>query len=83
MAEERSKLSTSGRFQQALSVSRPTKRELQTFGSFAEAEEAEYAWYRELSGNEKLALMLEIMGPAYEAAPGFERVYRVVEFPRN
>jgi hypothetical protein len=60
-----------------------TSRNFQVFKSFAEADEADFAWYRSLSGNEKLKMMLEIMAPAYEAAPGFERVYRVVEIPRG
>jgi len=60
-----------------------TKREIRIFDSFAEADEADYAYYRSLSGNEKLKIMLEIMAPAYEAAPRFERVYRVVEIPRG
>ena len=64
-------------------MSRQIKREIQVFKTFAEADEADYAWYRALSGNEKLKIMLEIMAPAYEAAPGFERVYRVVEIPRG
>lgn len=59
------------------------KREIRVFKTFAEADEADHAWYRELSGNEKLEMMLEIMAPAYEAAPRFERVYRVVEIQRS
>jgi hypothetical protein len=59
------------------------KREIQVFNTFAEADEADYAWYRELSGNEKLEMKLEIMAPAYEAAPRFERIYRVAEIPRG
>jgi hypothetical protein len=50
---------------------------------FAAADEADFEYYRSLSGNEKLKLMLEIMAPAYEANPRFERVYRVVELPRS
>jgi hypothetical protein len=64
-------------------VNRPIKRQIQLFETFAEVVEADYAWYRSLSGNEKLKIMLEIMAPAYEAAPGFERVYRVIEIPRR
>jgi hypothetical protein len=59
------------------------KREFKVHENFAAADEADYAYYRSLSGNEKLKLMLEIMAPAYEANPRFERVYRVVEFPRS
>ena len=55
------------------------KREFKVFNSFAEAGEADYEYYRSLTGNEKLELMLKIMAPAYETNPRFERVYRVVE----
>lgn len=55
------------------------ERTFKVFESHAEADEADYAYYRSLSGNEKLRIMLEIMAPAYEANPRFERVYRVVE----
>ena len=64
-------------------MSEKPKREFRVHRDFAAADEAEYAYYRSLSGNEKLKLMLEIMAPAYEANPRFERVYRVVEFPRG
>lgn len=57
----------------------PKKQEFRAFNSFAQADEADYAYYRSLTGKEKLKLMLEIMAPAYEAHPGFKRVYRVVE----
>lgn len=66
-----------------LCVGNSINRKIQVFDTFAKADEADYAWYRELSGNEKLAMMLEIMAPAYEAAPRFERVYRVIEIPRS
>ena len=36
-----------------------------------------------LTKDEKLEMMLEIMAPAYEAAPRFERIYRVAEIPRG
>jgi hypothetical protein len=60
-------------------VNETPKRQFQVFNSFDEAEEADWEYYRSLSGNEKLQLMLEIMAPYYEANPRFERVYRVVE----
>jgi hypothetical protein len=54
---------------------------MQVFNSFEEADKADLEYYRSLSGDEKLKLMLEIMGPAYEANPRFERVYRIIECP--
>ena len=64
-------------------MNRQLQPEVQVFKSFADADKADYAWYRSLTGNEKLKIMLEIMAPAYEAAPAFERIYRVVEIPRD
>ena len=58
-------------------------REFRIHSDFTAADEADYAYYRSLSGNDKLKLMLEIMAPAYEANPRFERVYRVVKLPRG
>jgi hypothetical protein len=60
-------------------VSVTSKKEFKVHASFAAADEADFAYYRSLTGNEKLRIMLEIMAPAYEANPRFERVYRVIE----
>jgi hypothetical protein len=59
------------------------KREFKVHKNFAEADEADYAYYRSLTGNEKLKLMLEIMASAWKANPRFERVYRVVKRTRR
>jgi len=59
--------------------SHPRKQEFRAYASFAEAQAAEWAYYRELSGDEKLQIMLEIMQPAFEANPHFVKAYRVVE----
>ena len=56
-----------------------TTRDFKIYDSFAEAQEADDAYYASLTGNEKLEILLEIMRPAYEANPRFERVYRVIE----
>ena len=64
-------------------MSAAPKRQFIVQKDFAGADEADYEYYRSLSGNEKLKLMLELMAPAYEANPRFERVYRVVELPRS
>jgi len=61
-------------------MSERANREFQIHRGFEAADEADYEYYRGLDGNEKIRLMLEIMAPAYEANPRFERVYRVVEF---
>jgi hypothetical protein len=62
-------------------MNKKPKRQMQVFNSFEEADKADLEYYRSLSGDEKLKLMLEIMGPAYEANPRFERVYRIIECP--
>jgi hypothetical protein len=62
-------------------VNRIPKKEFKVHEGFAAADEADFAYYRSLTGNEKLKLMLEIMAPAYEANPRFERVYRVIKRP--
>lgn len=64
-------------------MSERAKRVFKIHKNFEAADEADYEYNRCLSGNEKLRLMLEITAPAYEANPRFERVYRVVEFPRR
>jgi hypothetical protein len=64
-------------------VNKTYARHFQIHDGFAAADEADFAYYRSLSGDEKLKIMLQIMAPAYEANPRFERVYRVVELPRR
>ena len=53
-------------------MDKPAKREFKVFNSFADAEDADYEYYRSLTGDEKPELMLEIMAPAYKANPRFE-----------
>ncbi len=50
---------------------------IRKFHSFAEAEEAEYAEYRALSGNEKLQILLELIMPENPDAAIIERCARV------
>jgi hypothetical protein len=47
------------------------------FRSFVEAEEAEYAEYRAMSGNEKLQILLELIMPENPDAATIERCARV------
>jgi len=47
------------------------------FHSFAEAEEAEYAYYGALSGDEKLQMFLELIMPENPDAATIERSARV------
>lgn len=52
------------------------------FGSFAEAEKADREYYRSLTGQQRLDILLELIASARDAeneeAKGFERVWRIV-----
>ncbi len=47
------------------------------FASFAEEEEAEYAYYRELSGEQRLQILLDLVMPENADAGTIERSVRV------
>ncbi len=53
------------------------------FGSFAEAEKADREYYRSLTGQQRLDILLELIASVQdtedEAAKGFERVYRIIK----
>lgn len=51
------------------------------FATFAEAEEADRAYYRSLTPNERLSIMIDLIYPegSDAASAGFERVYRIVK----
>jgi hypothetical protein len=54
--------------------------------SFEEAEKADIAFYRSLSGSKKLELLLDLIQQTlspHEAAEGFKRVYRIVKLPQR
>jgi hypothetical protein len=48
---------------------------LQTFDTHEQADEANIAFYRALSPDEKLDIGLELMKATYEGNPRLERVY--------
>ena len=52
---------------------------LRFFDSFDEALEADRAYYRSLSPEQRLELALDLMRPYYEAHPRLERIYRTFE----
>jgi hypothetical protein len=59
------------------------EKTLQVFNSFAEAEEADKKYYRSLSPNERIALLL-LLRDQYRPYPnelteGFKRVYRIIK----
>ena len=59
------------------------EKTLQVFKSFAEAEEADKKYYRSLSPNERIALLL-LLRDQYRPYPnelteGFKRVYRIIK----
>ena len=51
------------------------------FRNFAEAEKADRAFYRKLSGQERLNILLELT--KHEPERRLERVYRVIKLPRR
>ena len=53
------------------------ERVVQKFSSFDEADNADYEYYRTLSGNEKLQLLLELIMPENPDAAVIERSARV------
>lgn len=59
------------------------KKTIQIFKSFAEAEEADKRYYRSLSPNERVALLLMLRNQnrpySNELTEGFKRVYRIIK----
>ncbi len=57
------------------------------FGSWKEAEEADLRFYRSLSGQQRLDLLLELIQQGNsltdEASKGFKRVYRIVKLSQS
>ena len=53
-------------------------KEITRYRSFAAAAEADEAYYRALTGNERLALLLQLLN--HDPERRLERVYRVVKF---
>jgi hypothetical protein len=53
------------------------ERVVRKFGSFKEADDANYEYYRTLSGNEKLQILLELIMPENPDAAVIERSARV------
>lgn len=63
------------------------EKTVQTFASHDEASAADHAYYRSLTPQERLNLLLDIVRQHQEtmdeAATRFERVHRVVELSRS
>ncbi len=53
------------------------QKSVRKFRSFTDAEEAEYEFYRNLSGNEKLQILLELILPENPDEAVIERSARV------
>jgi hypothetical protein len=51
------------------------------FRSFAEAEKADRDFYKKLSGNERLQILVELLNHGSEQR--LERVSRIIKFPRR
>jgi DNA-binding TFAR19-related protein (PDSD5 family) len=51
------------------------------FRTFAEAEKADREFYKKLTGNERLQILVELLN--HSAEQRLERVSRIVKFPRR
>ena len=51
------------------------------FGNFAEAEKADRDFYKKLTGNERLQILVELLNHGPEQR--LERVSRIIKFPRR
>ena len=59
------------------------ERVVQKFRSFDEADDADYDYYRTLSGNEKLQILLELIMPENPNAAVIERSARVYPLSKH
>lgn len=59
------------------------KKILREFDSLKQADEADWDYYARLSPTEHLEHFLKLMEPFYASAPGFQRIYRVVELSQR
>lgn len=57
------------------------QRTVKKFSTFAEAEKADREFYRKLTGNEKLQILVELLNHAPEQR--LERVCRITKLPRR
>ena len=57
-------------------------RQVRKFRSFREAEEADRAFYRSLTGEQRLDILLELIA-RHGPIKRLERVYRIVELSRS
>ena len=57
------------------------QKTVRKFDSLAEAEKADRAFYKNLSGNERLQILVELLNHAPEQR--LERVSRITKLPRN
>ena len=57
------------------------EKSVKRFSNFAEAENADREFYKKLTGNERLKILLELINHAPEQR--LERVSRIVKLPRR
>jgi len=57
------------------------KRTARKFRSFSEAEKADHDFYKKLTGNERLQILVELLNHGPELR--LERVSRIIKFPRR
>jgi len=57
------------------------QKTVRKFDTLAEAEKADREFYKKLSGNERLQILVELLNHAPEQR--LERISRITKFPRN
>ncbi len=57
------------------------QKSVKKFGSLAEAEKVDREFYKNLTGNERLRILVELLNHAPEQR--LERVSRITKLPRN
>jgi hypothetical protein len=57
------------------------KKTARKFRSFSEAEKADSEFYKKLTGNERLQILVELLN--HDPEQRLERVSRIVKFPRR
>jgi hypothetical protein len=57
------------------------EKKVERFTSFSEAEKADRDFYKKLTGNQRLQILVELS--KHEPEQRLERVYRIVKLPRR
>jgi hypothetical protein len=64
-----------------LALSFRVEKTVQRFSGFAEADKADRDFYKKLTGNQRLQILVELS--KHEPEQRLERVYRIIKLPRR